>query len=895
MKNFCAHCQGLRWTPPAYFLPDAVVPANLPGAEPEYRIVLEPTVEGENPNFKGAVAITVDVIRPVMEFPINSVDLELNYVSVIDSAGVQRIAKLRHNKEAQEVWLCFDEALAVGRALISIEYQGLFNPKLKGFYLSKHTDDEGVTTTVGCTQSEPADFRRWVPSFDQPGPKAYKCKFSIKALIPADQVARSNGDVISEEILPSGKKLVSFATTNPLPTYVIALAAGYLESSDPIVVSGVEIRVWAPPGNKHLMGFALEVARRGLPALEKFHGQKYPNRKLDLIAIDGFSAGAMENDGMFTFRMEYVLIDRAAATIKQLLQLTITILHEMDHTWDGNRHTMVDWSQLSLNELRATFMSYLIADRLFPEFKVWDDFAQGRAQAMDVDSLKNTRSVVSPVERLDQCESMFDKITYLKGSAVLRVMQTCLDALVKDGFERGMQSFNNDSRYDWGNATTGELWEAIGEATGFDVLGFMEGWTKQPGFPTISVKRASNSAIVVRQSRFTYTSGEPESDQLWQVPLFVRAFTRDGRIIETLLHLDEREQTFDLGSDFDWVFVNVGAHGFFHSSYEDELFTQISEHAQSDLTGVERFVLLNDAWAALQTGQLKVTLYLQLLWKFQNDRDPNVWRIISTSLSQLGSFGTEVSKALISSLAEQLTKPLYTELGWKRNEGETPQITELRGIILGVLGRQKLDWFSWIAWLDAYLPWVNGSKDIDPDVLAAACGALATAGDAADYEDLVKLLNPQVKELTPQQTVMLLGALTRFADPDLGSKTFLKVLSGEIDLQMSGMVIQGLLANAQVRHAVWALIKENFAALSEKLPIGLLIRGLGGIGYLDQPSDEADVRDFLALQAEKLRGNEVPVAQSLERQRTNIAFRARCEAELQLIVRGMFNGLGYPH
>lgn len=900
MKPFCAHCNRLHLKSklPAYFLPQDVVPATLPGDEPEYRLRIHSVIKGPDPHFSGSVSIAVDVRNSVDAFPINALDMELSDVKFADCTGAVHMAKLTVDPVKQQVMLSFDQKLPVGPGLLTIgNYRASFNKKLKGFYLSSVVGENGETYTVGCTQSEPADFRRWVPSFDQPGPVDYKCKFSVVAEVPADQAVRSNGADLRVEHLPNGNKLVYFETSNRLPTYVIAQVVGDLESSDPIEVGGdpidaggVEVRVWAPPGNKHLMGFALEVVRRGLPELEKFHGQKYPNRKLDLIAVPGFAAGAMENDGMFTFRMEYVLVNQATATVAQLLQVAIIVLHELDHTWDGNRHTMEDWSQLSLNELRATFMSNLIADKLFPEFRVWDKFAQDRAAAMDVDSLKSTRSVVSPVETLEATEAQFDVITYQKGSAVLRAMQTALDARVENGFQRGMQSFNKDPRYDWGNATTEELWTSISEATGYDVLSFMEGWTKQSGFPIVSVKRAGGSSIVVRQTRFTLDAG-PESDQLWQVPLFVRAYDRDGNATETLLDLDEREQVFDLGADFQWIVVNAGGHGFYHTSYDDELFQRLAANAQTKLSGVERFILLNDAWAALQTGRLSAKLYLELVLTFQHDREPNVWRIISMSLGHLGSFGSEKCRSTMCTLIGELTAPLYQELGWRRFPGETPQVTELRGLILGIMGRQRLPGFERLARKNAYLPWLAGADDIDADVLAAAIGAVATEGDAGTHAELFALIDsavgagaaPKLRNLTPQQKTMVLTALTRLRESALAQLTLSMVFDGRIELQMSGSVVSFLLANSSVRYGVWATFKERFAELSEKLPISLLMRAVQGIGCLDRPEDEQDVQEFLSQHAERFTGSEVLLSQVVDHQHLNIAVRARCEPEMEAI------------
>ncbi len=910
----CAHCANFKYiqdasTRPGYMLPTDVVPFDLPG-QPGYKITLEPEIKGDNPHFKGEVTIAINVLNPgVKEFPINSVDLDLEHVWVMDNTELNPIwqrPRLRQDADNQRVWLCFDQELAQGPGVIVIKYSGQFNKQLKGFYLSHDKNAKGEPSLIAVPQSEPADFRRWVPSFDQPN---LKSTFEVTAVVDSHLTVRSNGHIVSEDSdgLTKGKKRVRFAVTNKLPTYVVAVVLGELESSDPIIVSGVEIRIWAAPGSKHLMNFALKVIERGLPLLEEFHGVKYPNKKLDMVAVQEFAAGAMENDGLFTFRRDILLIDETNATLAELVKAASTILHEMDHTWDGNRITMVEWKQLPLNELRATYMSYLIADIMYPQWDIWTRFAQLRAEAMEADGLTNTRAIVSPVDRLDEVESLFDVITYRKGASVLRQGQTCLDQISAGGFKRGMQYFN--SLYGGGNATTEQLWDAIGEKSDYDFSGFMDPWMSQPGFPMVMVTRAGDRSVKISQARIKYLNVEADQgpEQLWQIPLFVRIYAK-GKATEQLLFLNEREQTFNLGVDFDWLVVNAGGHGFYRVQYSDamvagtSLLDEVANHAnhllteltQVGLTPIERFNLLNDAWAFLQAGTMTVVSYLNLVNQFRGENDPMVWKIIATSLTRLSHFAPEAALKDLQSFMLDLTYGL----SWSALKSQdTPQEWELKGIKIGMLGSQCSQ-FSWLyeeARNHAYIGWERNI--VNADVLAAAVKSMAHAGNEDLYLEFLNHLKHGKREfkfdkdgagrfgdalvnLTPQQETMFQEALCCFPDEKLAGNTLTMIRSGEIKPEMSGILIKQLLQNPAVRDVTWRFVKDHFAELKAKLPSNLFFRGLEGIRWLDKPGDTQDISDLFAGNTELIKGHEKPIAQTCEWQAINAAFRQRCTAEL---------------
>lgn len=846
---------------PSYMLPMDVVPYDENPRVPGYVVLLEPTIGGANSGFKGMVTISIMVNNPVSEFPINSVDLDLKYVSVTDSTGVSVKPTLEEDKENQLVWLCLDRPLSRGVGTVTIFYNGKFNAQLRGFYLSEYQDQHGETQYIASTQSQPADFRRWVPSFDQPGPTGYKSRFQLSVSVEKDLTVRSNAAIMSEGLDPlTSKKLVTFEPTNRLPTYVFAVAIGKLESSPPAYISNVEVRIWATPGKTELMKFAVRVLEDALPMLEEFHGVDYPNMKLDLIAVPNFAFGAMENDGMFIFREEALLVDESKASVAQLARVAEIVIHETDHTWDGNRITMMDWSQLSLNELRATFMANLISDRIFPEWGVWERFAQARSGAMGTDGLSNTRPIVSAINRIEECESIVDDITYHKGASVLRQGQMFLESVIPGGFASGMQYFNQ--LYGSGNATTAQLWDAIGKETGFGFRQFMDLWMLQPGFPLVSVRRTGANTVLLKQDLFRYLASDSDSEEkentLWQIPVFIRHY-KGGEAVEQTFLLNSREKTFELSDDFDWLVVNAGGHGFYRVHYDGALKTETLLHL-SELRVVERFNLINDSWAMVLAGNTSVSSHLHLISAYSQETDPNVWRIIGGSLLRIREISSENDQRRIRQLGVVLAATHLERLGWQAKKSDTTLDCELRGIIIDLLGELEVEGIKEQA-TRIYKSWLHDSGSVDPDVFAACLKVLAYGGDEVMFDEFAKQLK---RALSPQQITVFLRALCCFPDNWLAAKTFALVLNGSIKAQMGGTVLNLLMSNARVRGQTWRSIKSHLPELTRLLPTILLMRALEGARYLDNEADTADIVSFFAENRELLFGSEKNIAQTIE-------------------------------
>ena len=416
-----------------------------------------------------------------------------------------------------------EPTIATGRVVLSrtlqpgewrlhLSFQGKLNDQLRGFYRSTYKDASGTTQTLAATQFEATDARRAFPCWDEPD---FKAVFATTLVIDPHLTAISNTSVISESV-ESNKKLVRFADTIKMSTYLVAFIVGQLEATKPVFVGKTPLRLWTVPGKQPLTPFGQDIAVASLKFFEDYYGIPYPGDKLDLLAIPDFASGAMENLGAITFRETALLVDQRTGTHAELERVADVVAHENAHMWFGDLVTMSWWNGLWLNEAFATFMEMLAVDAWKPEWKRWESFSVARAAAFSVDGLVSTRPIEYPVHAPKDADAMFDILTYEKGASVLRMLEQHIGPTV---FRDGVRQYLRTHAY--GNADTKDLWTALGTVASQPVPELMDGWIFQPGFPLVTAEMRGQE-LRLSQQRFTYLKQEPVSEQLWQIPIQIR-------------------------------------------------------------------------------------------------------------------------------------------------------------------------------------------------------------------------------------------------------------------------------------------------------------------------------------------------------------------------------------
>src|SRR5437867_692611 len=624
--------------------------------------------------FSGDVTVTVTVQEPTTEIVLNAAELEIIEATIKNEGGVSLRGTIELDETMERCRLPFSDKLRPGTWRLSLAFKGTLNDKLRGFYRSTYKDQAGATQVLAATQFEATDARRAFPCWDEPD---FKAVFSTTLVIDSSLTAVSNTAVQSER-LEGGKKILRFGDTFRMSTYLVAFVVGTIEATEPVSVGRTPLRVWCVPGKRRLAKFGLEIGAFSLRFFEDYYGLPYPGDKLDLLAIPDFASGAMENLGAITFRETALLVDEQAATHAELERIAGVVAHENAHMWFGDLVTMSWWNGLWLNEAFATFMEMLAVDAWKPEWQRWTTFGVSRAAALTVDGLHSTRPIEFPVTAPRDADAMFDVLTYEKGASVLRMLEQHLGP---DVFRDGVRDYLRAHAY--GNANTGDLWVSLGRVAKQPVPELTDGWIFRPGYPLISVS-LDGSVLVIKQQRFTYLPGSTDAkgppkevNQRWQVPTQIKIIA-NGKTETRRLLLSEEETQIQVPKEFESVLVNEDGHGFYRVRYAPGLLERLVQLVPDSLAPIERFNLVNDAWAATVAGLMPITEYLDLTARFRADRDKNVWAILIESFHFLHRILAPAERPALEAFVRDRISPLLTELGWTPKPGENDLIRQLR-------------------------------------------------------------------------------------------------------------------------------------------------------------------------------------------------------------------------
>ncbi|MCY3637373.1 MAG: M1 family metallopeptidase [bacterium] len=820
-----------------YRLPRGVVPRR-------YVLRLEPDLETFT--FAGVVAIDVEVLEPLDEFVLNAAELE---ISGGDLGGVA-LAGIDYDDEHERAVLRLGQPVSVGPARLNLSFTGTLNDQLRGFYRSTFTDDDGDERVIATTQFESTNARRAFPCWDEPDLKAV---FEVTLVVPEDLMAVSSGAEIGSQPTGDGRRVVTFAPTMEMSTYLLAFIVGPLEATEPVDVNGTPLRIIHPVGKGHLTEFALDAGAFCLSFFEDYFAIDYPGDKLDLVAIPDFAFGAMENMGCVTFREILLLLDPDSSTQQERQTAVDVIAHELAHMWFGNLVTMKWWNGIWLKEAFATFCEMLAVDAYRPDWKRWLAFGLSRAAAFDVDALAATRPIEYPVVSPADAEGMYDLLTYEKGAAAVRMLEQYLGA---DEFRDGVRHYLR--RHSYANTETHDLWDALAESTGEPARDVMDSWIFQGGHPVVTAAARDDGTVTLSQSRFRY-DGQTD-DARWQVPVVVAAGTEertDRLVLEDPVALDAVSP--------DWVMVNPTADGFYRAAYQGGLLDRLLDGGP-DLDPLQRYVLVDDQWALTVADRLGVADYLAFAERMAiAEDDLAVWRRLAGTLGTLDHMVPDAGQAGLQARVGDMVGPAWGRVGWEPVAGEDDRIGELRGVLVRTLAVGGND-----AGAVARCRELMAAEGVDPALAAAAIAVVAATGDGADYDEIRQRYE---NAPTPQLELRYLMALTTFDDHALMDRTLAATLDGTVRSQDAGFVLRGCLENRNHGPLAWAYITEHWDEINQRLPSAIVPRMLGGISALSTPELATEVEAF--LEAHPVPQGPLIVAQHLERQKINVQLRRR--------------------
>ena len=822
-----------------------------------YSIFIEPDLINES--FSGNEEISISVLETTKSIKINSIGLVIGNVKLTGNIELNS-TKIEEDKKHETITIHFKSLIDPGDYNLKIQFSGKLDNSLRGFYLSKYRDNQGIEHKIGTTQFESTDARRAFPCFDEP---EFKSVFSISLKLDQSLMAISNSPIESEITNSEGKKTIIFKDTIKMSTYLVAFIIGPFEESETAEVNNVPIKIISVKGKRHLSKYALNCGKFFLDYFNNYYGINYPGSKLDLIAVPDFASGAMENFGCITFRESLLLVDETRATESELTRIADVIAHEIAHMWFGDLVTMKWWNGIWLNEAFATFMATKAVDKFNPDWERWVQFGFERSAAFDVDSLEETRPIEYEVISPDDASGMFDLLTYEKGGSVLRMLEQYLG---EQSFQNGVKKYLKIHQYS--NTDTKDLWESLEKSTNEPVEKTMESWIFQPGFPQLMVSEENNS-LKLEQNIFKYENTS-NKNQVWKIPIVIKSFTEsDKSIYKTLM--EENKKYIDLNNSPDiFHLVNVGGDGFYRIQYSNNLLTKILKNLNPEknkLTNIERFCLLDDYWSDILSCNKTVDVFLEDLQFFKEENDPEVLNLIISCLSFIDKFVDENHSNNFKSFSEGYFSHLLKKYGFKNNNNDTNKIKEFKAALIRGLGNICADEKIINYCGELFETYRKNPKDVEANALAATISVLSNNGDSNLYNEFLELY---LNSSTPQDEMRFLFALSSFQNIDNFINTLELSLSEKVRTQNAPYLLGQTLRNKKHFSVSWDFIENNWDKINDKFPENSIPRLLTGIRAITDLECSEKIKTFL-------KNNKVPqgqktVDQHLEKLNINVKF-----------------------
>lgn len=731
--------------------------------------------------------------------------------------------EVSYNKDAQVTTVKFKETIPAGsKAQIKQTFTGSLNDNMAGFYRSSYKGKNGEKKYIATTQMEPTDARRAFPCFDEP---ALKAKFTVTLVADKEKTCLSNMDVdkefeVDSKITGGKRKAVKFTTSPLMSTYLVAFIVGdlnYIETKN----FRVPIRVYATPDQDIEHGrFSLDLAARTLAFYEKAFDSEFPLPKMDMVAIPDFSAGAMENWGLITYRIVDVLLDEKTSGASMKERIAETVQHELAHQWFGNLVTMDFWDGLWLNEGFATWMSWYSCNAFYPEWKVWQTYVIDNLQsALSLDSLRSSHPIEVPVKRADEINQIFDAISYSKGSSVLRMISKYLG---EDTFIQGVRNYIKQHAY--GNTQTGDLWAALAHASGKPVESVMDIWTKNVGFPVVTVsENPSKSTIHVKQNRFLRTGDvRPEEDKTIY-PVFLGLRTRDG--VNESITLSEREGEFKV-PDLDFFKLNADHSSIYRTSYTPERLEKLGKAAKSGLLTVEdRAGMIADSGALAASGYQKTSGLLSLLKGLDTESEYVVWNEMLTRIGTLRAawlFEDQKVRDALKTFQRSLVSEKARQLGWQFSPEDDHILQQLKALMFGSAGMSD-DPVVVNAAKDMFKRFAEGDRSaIHPNIRGSVFSIVLKNGGEKEYDVILDRFRNAPTSDEKNTALRSLGAAESAA---LIKRTLDLASSDEVKNQDIYMPLAGLRSHANGIEARWEWLKTNWDSIYKRLPPSLGMLG----------------------------------------------------------------------
>ena len=842
------------------FRVDAIPHAQLSGnvVPQSYRVdmKMDPDAEG----FSGVVEIDVEILKPTDKIWLHGKHMTVSSATAMIGGEQKPLVFTEMPTEDAPSGianLTSETVLPAGKATLKMAYETPYNQALNSAYQVKRGGEGYIVT-----QFEPLGAREAFPSFDEP---KYKVPFTLSITAPESDFVYSNTPETSATKTEDGWIKHQFATTRPLPTYLVAFGAGPYDVNDfgdippnrirktPLAQRGLTAK-----GQGDEISFGLAGTEPILTALEEYFGTPYPYEKLDLIAAPEYAFGAMENPGAIVYR-EFLMLMDESAPLNQKRAYNSVHSHELAHQWFGNLVTPVWWEDIWLNEAFATWMGNKAIDIAHPDDNYDRNTLRASLGAMNIDTLSTTRKVREPLARSENVMDQFDGITYRKGGGVLDMFESYVgEEKFRDGVRLHMKRYADDV------ATGDDFFKSIADGSGNpDVVDAMKSFVDQPGVPIVKGTTSFENGmtqVTFTQSRYAPLGSKTQQGQSWQIPICAKFGYADTSVKKCEL-MKGRKATLSSKEKAVWVMPNENGAGYYRFTSDTPGWASLVANIDK-LNTREALTVQDSLVSAYRAGEVESAVFLKGLEAFAKHPE---YDVASGAGALLGFMDSELdAEEGVAKLVRDMFADRYAaNVGKDTVEGNLLAPTLASRLVY--LGQDEKLTAEMAAKGAAYLG-LNGKankKAVAPNLAGLALAqAMKANGDKA-YAPLLELATNG----SAFEKGTALGALAATTDKSIANK--LRDLALDADSPLTGRqansLVGGLISSDEHGDDTWAWLKENFAVFVERKVPDVRLGGMPGFARGCSVESRDEAKAFFESQADIIPGYERSLAQTVER------------------------------
>ena len=773
-------------------LPKDVVPL-------DYKIHIVPDLTAFT--FSGTEDISIDVRSATRKIVLNANQLDIDTATLSGRGITSQDLQAQLDKEQQTLSFALPKILDKGHYTLALRYRGTINRTAQGLYYDRYKVGADEKIMIG-SNLEATDARSFFPSWDEP---AFRARFQMTADVPASFTAISNMPVQQEQTLPNGAKRVRFAMTPKMSTYLVVLAAGELERSS-AMQDGTEIGVVTTAGKQASAAYALKISQDLVRYYNDYFGVHYPLPKLDQIAVPGGFGGAMENWGGVIYNETTMLYDPAKSPITTQQNVFSVVAHETAHQWFGNLVTMAWWDNLWLNEAFASWMQSKATDHFNPAWYTALSTNAGRETAMAQDALKSAHPIYQAVTNESQANDAFDRITYDKGQAFVRMLEAYLG---EDTFRQGIRGYM--AKHQYSNTTSVDLWAALSKASGKPVEKIARDWTLQSGFPLVSVDAVCDKGqrkITLRQQQFLLNP-TAQSERLWSVPVQI------GNVGDKpdYVLLQKRSQTVMRPGCAGPIVIDPHSVGYYRVQYSPQLLAELV-HGLDKLPDSARVKVVTDASVLFSDSRLPPAAFFDMVKVLADEPRVAVWKLVLDRLETLDDMARDdaVTRQSMRRFAIATVAPKFKQLGWDGVAGESVDRVQIRAALVQFLVHMG-DEATVREARERFTRYLAESASLAPALSTVVMNAVGRNADQATFDKLLELARNA--EGTEEKNRFYTAAFS-VADAQLAAQAMPLALSKDLPPLLSSRVLMDL----ALEHGdlVWAYAQQNVDTLLQMQP-----------------------------------------------------------------------------